>query len=137
MCNRRPLSSGARLAYRGGGFSVQSALGPIMKKLFAAVLFAAVGSFSQAAVAGPAVTTEWIEAKISLDNCKSRVSAAIRSAGIKDVDPKQFTVFAHAGDYTLAIRCMPDQGVVFFIASGPRLQQADKLLDDVLAAYRR
>ncbi|HRF10347.1 MAG TPA: hypothetical protein PL193_17120 [Xanthobacteraceae bacterium] len=108
-----------------------------MKKLLAAALFAAAATFSQAAVAGPAVTTEWVEAKLSLDNCKSRVTAAIRSAGVRDVDPKQFTVFAHAGDYTLAIRCMPDQGVIFFIASGPRLQEADKLLDDVLAAYRR
>jgi hypothetical protein len=32
---------------------------------------------------------------------------------------------------------MPDQGVVFFIASGTRLADADKLLDDVIAAYRR
>lgn len=108
-----------------------------MKKLLAVALFGAAISFSQAAVAGPAVTTEWIEAKLSLDNCKDRVTSAIRAAGVREVDPKQFTVFAHAGDYTLAIRCMPDQGVVFFIASGPRLKEADKLLDDVLAAYRR
>lgn len=108
-----------------------------MKKLLAVALFAAAAMFSQAAVAGPAVTTEWVEAKLSLDNCKSRVTSAIRSAGVSDVDPKQFTVFAHAGEYTLAIRCMPDQGVIFFIASGPRLKEADKLLDDVLAAYRR
>lgn len=108
-----------------------------MKKLFAGALFAVVASFSQAAVAGPAVTTEWIEARVSLDNCKSRVASAIRAAGVRDVDPKQYTVFAHAGDYTLAVRCMPDQGVIFFIASGPRLKEADKLLDDVLAAYRR
>jgi hypothetical protein len=108
-----------------------------MKKLLAVVLFGAAISFSQAAVAGPAVTTEWIEAKLSLDNCKERVVSAIRASGVREVDPKQFTVFAHAGDYTLAIRCMPDQGVIFFIASGPRLKEADKLLDDVLAAYRR
>lgn len=108
-----------------------------MKKFLAVALFAAAATFSQAALAGPAVTTEWIEAKLSLDNCKARVNTAIRAAGVRDVDPKQFTVFAHAGDYTLAVRCMPDQGVIFFIASGPRLQEADKLLDDVLAAYRR
>ncbi len=108
-----------------------------MKKfLVAAILGAAVFS-AQAAVAGPAITTEWIEARVSLDACKERVNSAIRAAGVRDVDPKQYTVFAHAGDYTLAIRCMPDQGVIFFIASGPRLKEADKLLDDVLAAFKR
>ncbi len=112
-------------------------LGPIMKKLFAAAILGAAVLSSQAAVAGPAVTTEWIEAKLSLDSCKERVNSAIRAAGVRDVDPKQYTVFAHAGDYTLAVRCMPDQGVIFFIASGPRLKEADKLLDDVLAAFKR
>jgi hypothetical protein len=108
-----------------------------MKKLLAGAVLGASVLFSQAALAGPAVTTEWIESRVSLDACKERVGSAIRAAGIRDVDPKQFTVFAHAGDYTLAIRCMPDQGVVFFIASGPRLKDADKLLDDVLAAFKR
>lgn len=108
-----------------------------MKKLFAAAILGVAMLSSQAAVAGPAVTTEWIEAKLSLDACKERVGSAIRAAGVRDVDPKQYTVFAHAGDYTLAVRCMPDQGVVFFIASGTRLKEADKLLDDVLAAFKR
>lgn len=108
-----------------------------MKKLLAGALFAVVASFSQAAVAGPAVTTEWIEARLSLEACKDRVVSAIRAAGVRDVDPKQFTVFAHSKDYTLAIRCMPDHGVVFFIASGPQLKEADKLLDDVLASFKR
>ena len=108
-----------------------------MKKFLAAAILGAAVLTSQAAVAGPAVTTEWIDAKLSLDACKDRVNSAIRAAGIRDVDPKQYTVFAHAGDYTLAVRCMPEQGVVFFIASGPRLKEADKLLDDVLAAFRR
>lgn len=108
-----------------------------MKKFFAAAIFGIATMSAQAAVAGPAVTTEWIEVRISLDECKNRVGAAIRNAGIRDVDPKQYTVFAHAGDFTLAVRCMPDQGVIFFIASGPRLKEADKLLDDVLAAFKR
>ena len=108
-----------------------------MKKLFAGAVLGATVMFSQAAFAGPAVTTEWIEAKVPLETCKSRVADAIRAAGVREVDPKQYTVFAHAGEFTLAVRCMPDQGVIFFIASGPRLKEADKLLDDVLAAYRR
>ncbi len=137
MCNGGPLSFGAVVAYRSGQIPAFPVLGPIMKKLLAVALFGFVASFSQAAVAGPAVTTEWVEAKLSLDSCKERVQSAIRAAGVRDVDPKQYTVFAHAGDYTLAIRCMPDQGVVFFIASGPRLKEADKYLDDVLAAFRR
>jgi hypothetical protein len=108
-----------------------------MKKLLTGAVLGASVLFSQAAIAGPAVTTEWIESAVSLDVCKDRVASAIRAAGVRDVDPKQFTVFAHAGDYTLAIRCMPDQRVIFFIASGPRLKDADKLLDDVLAAFKR
>lgn len=108
-----------------------------MQKSFAAILFGAAVMFCQPAFAGPAVTTEWIEARLSLETCRERVEDAIRRAGIRDVEPKRFTVFAHQGDYTVAVRCMPDQGVVFFIVSGQRLPEADKLLDDVLAAFRR
>jgi hypothetical protein len=108
-----------------------------MKKIIAGAVFGLAALFSSASFAGPAVSTEWIESKVSLEQCKERVERAIRSAGIREIDPKRFTVFAHAGAYTLAVRCMPDQGVVFFIASGDKLDQADKYLDDVIAAYRR
>ncbi len=108
-----------------------------MKHTFAAILFGAVALFSHAAVAGPAVTTEWIEARMPLESCKQRVESSLRRAGVRDVDPKKYTVFAHHGDYTAAIRCLPDQGVVFFVVSGPRLQNADNLLDDILAAFRQ
>lgn len=108
-----------------------------MKKLFAITVLGFTALFTTASMAGPAVSTEWVKSKISLDECKSRVERAIRTAGIREVDPKRYTVFAHSGDYTLAVRCMPDQGVVFFIASGARLADADKLLDEVIAAYRR
>jgi hypothetical protein len=108
-----------------------------MKKLVAGAVFGFAALFSSVSFAGPAVSTEWLESKVSLEQCKERVERAVRAAGIRDLDPKRYTVFAHAGDYTLAIRCMPDQGVVFFIASGPRLAEADKYLDDVIAAYRR
>ncbi len=108
-----------------------------MKKLLATAVLGFTALFSTASLAGPAVSTEWVESKISLEECKGRVERAIRAAGIREVDPKRYTVFAHSGDYTLAVRCMPDQGVVFFIASGARLADADKLLDEVIAAYRR
>jgi hypothetical protein len=108
-----------------------------MRKLLAGTVFGFAALFSSAAIAGPAVSTEWVESKVTLEQCKERVERAIRAAGIRDVDPKRYTVFAHAGDYTLAVRCMPDQGVVFFIASGARLAEADKYLDEVIAAYRR
>lgn len=108
-----------------------------MKNILAAAVLAVLTLSSQPAFAGPAVTTEWIEARLSLEDCKDRVVSAINAAGVRDVEPKRYTVFAHSNDYTVAVRCMPDQGVIFFIVSGARLQQADKLLDDVLGAFRR
>jgi hypothetical protein len=111
--------------------------GPQMKKFLAGMSFCAVAMFSTPVFAGPAVTTEWIEARMQLDTCKSRVVTAMRGAGVGSVEPKNYTVFGHKGDYTVAIRCMPDQGVIFFIVSGESLRNADSLLDDILAAYRR
>jgi hypothetical protein len=105
-----------------------------MKAVIAGLM---LGLFSTAATAGPAVSTEWMELRISLENCKSRSESAIRAAGIRDVDVKQWTVFGHQTRYTVAIRCMPDQGVVFFIATGEQLKGADSLLDDVIAEFRR
>jgi|GEM_PF-2912978 len=108
-----------------------------MKHTFAAILFGSVALFAQSAVAGPAVTTEWIEARISLESCKQRVEDSLRRVGVREVDPKKFTVFAHHGENTAAIRCLPDQGIIFFVVSGPKLQNADDFLDDILAAFRK
>lgn len=108
-----------------------------MKNSLAAVLFFAAVTSSSPAFAGPAVTTEWIEERIALEDCRTKVAAAMRAAGVGSIEPKRFTVFGHKGDYTAAIRCMPDQNVVFFIVSGDQLKNSDDLLDDILAAYRK
>ena len=108
-----------------------------MKKSLAAVLFGATVISCAPAFAGPAVTTEWIEERISLESCRTKVADAMRNAGVGNVEPKRFTVFGHKGEYTVAIRCMPDQNVVFFIVSGGQLKSSDDLLDSILAAYRK
>lgn len=108
-----------------------------MRKSLAAILFGAAVISCSPVFAGPAVTTEWIEARLPLEECRTKVATAMRSAGVGDVEPKRFTVFGHKGEYTVAIRCMPDQNVVFFIVSGERLKNSDDLLDDILAAYRK
>lgn len=108
-----------------------------MKKFLSAALFGAGLFVTHPAFAGPAVTTEWIEDRQSLETCKSRVEASIRAAGAKDVEAKRYTTFGFKGAYTIAVRCMPDQNVVFFIVSGDNLKGSDDVLDDVIAAYKK
>lgn len=107
-----------------------------MKSLVAGIALSFVAT---AAFAGPAVTTEWVEQRLSLEDCKSKVSASLRSNGFanRDIETKTYSVFAHQRDYTISVRCMPDQGVVFFIATGAQLKQADRLLDDLIGEFKR
>lgn len=107
-----------------------------MRSLVAGI---ALSLIATAAFAGPAVTTEWVERRVPLDECKRQVEASLRANGFanRDIETKTYSVFAHQRDYTISVRCMPEQGVVFFIATGAQLKQADRLLDDLIGEFKR
>jgi len=88
---------------------------------------AAMVALAPAALAGPAVATRWNNARISQDECLRRAEDTIRNAGFGRLERTQQSRYGTRGDYTAAIRCVTDNNVVFFIASGPSRGEADRL----------
>jgi len=79
------------------------------------------------AIAGPAVATRWAEAKMPQDDCLKRAEAAIERAGFGKLERTTQSRYGTRDDYTAAIRCVVDNGIVFFIASGPSRTVTDEL----------
>jgi hypothetical protein len=76
------------------------------------------------ALAGPAVSTRWQNVTISQPECLERAEQAITASGFEDLERTEQSRYGQRGDYTAAIRCIADKGIVFFIGSGPSRNRA-------------
>ncbi|HEY4635871.1 MAG TPA: hypothetical protein VIG92_04875 [Rhodospirillales bacterium] len=98
------------------------------RAMLGAVLgLATMAALAPAALAGPAVATRWNDVRIPQDECLRRAEDAIRGAGFGRLERTQQSRYGTRGDYTAAIRCVTDNNIVFFIASGPSRSEADRL----------
>lgn len=90
-------------------------------------------SFSCSAVAGPAVATKWRLTGESRDDCMGHAMESIKRAGFELIDPGSESMMGRSTDYTASVRCVTEQGIVFFVVSGPLPAEANRLLE---AIYR-
>jgi hypothetical protein len=96
-------------------------------------MIAVLAWVSQAAGAGPAIATDWDDLTLTQDECLARGEAAIRKLGVSEIEHTRYSRFGQTGDYTVAVRCVAEKGVVLFLASGPLRQRA---LDYQIAVHR-
>lgn len=66
------------------------------------------------------ITTNWIDTKLSMDECLGRATAAIRDAGgwgkvLNTPDARH----GIRGMYTAQIRCVPEKEIAIIVVSGP------------------
>jgi hypothetical protein len=82
---------------------------------------AAVSAFTMAsaAVAGPAVTTQWTDTNLSQDECLERAERALQDTRYGRIEKVGQSRFATRGDYTASIRCVTSKNIVFFLIAGP------------------
>jgi hypothetical protein len=78
------------------------------------------------------ITTNWIDTKLSMDECLGRAAAAIRGAGgwgkvLETPDARH----ALRGMYTLQIRCLPDKEMAIVVVAGPSKSTA-KYTDELV-----
>ncbi len=106
------------------------------KTLIAPVLgaLAAIAAVS-AANAGPAVATRWQKASIPQEDCLRRAEGAIAAAGFGRLERTEQSRYGTRDDYTAAVRCVTENGIVFIIVSGPSRQIADGLSGTVFQHY--
>ncbi len=79
------------------------------------------------------ITPNWVETKLSMNECLSRAADAIRAAGgwgkvLNTSDARH----ALRGMYTLQLRCVPDKELLIVVVAGPSnatAKYADQLVD--------
>lgn len=86
--------------------------------------FAALAS-AVPARAGPAVATRWQDVKLSQEECLRKAEAAILRTGFNRMERTEQSRYGTLDTYTAAIRCVVDNGIAFFIVSGPSRVQSD------------
>ena len=87
------------------------------------------------ALAGPAVSTKWLDLTVTQDVCLSKAEAATRTAGFDNLERTQQSRYGTADNYTSAIRCISDKAIVMFVVSGPNRGQAERLSMDLFNAF--
>jgi hypothetical protein len=78
------------------------------------------------------ITTNWVETKLSMNECLSRAADAIRGAGgwgkvLNTSDARH----ALRGMYTAQLRCVPDKQLLIVVVAGPSNTTA-KYTDDLV-----
>jgi hypothetical protein len=84
-----------------------------------------------AATAGPSMATKVSPSKMTLDACKKRAEELMKKANFKIFKNLQYSIYGENGDYSIIVRCAPEQGLVLFGAAGPRMERATTYVDEI------
>src|SRR5262249_7022207 len=84
---------------------------------FAAIVFLAAALAP--ARADTAVATKWRLLGEAQSDCMGHARMAIFRSGFDATEPGTESMSGKHGDYTVSIRCVTEQSVVFFVSSGP------------------
>jgi hypothetical protein len=79
----------------------------------------AAAAIQSAAVAGPAIATDWFESTLTQETCFTRAEEALKKMGLGSIERTKFSRFAQGGDYTLQVRCIGEKNMVLVITAGP------------------
>lgn len=87
----------------------------------------------------PNIHTEWRTTTMSVAECIRTGERVLRATGFVNIvfngDNKDKNVWGDRGNYSVTIECVPEKELALFVVAGPNLDQANRLLDDVLAKF--
>ena len=90
---------------------------------------------SAAHAASPWVVTSWRSTDLTQEDCLAKADKAIRDGGFRQAQSLKESRFGGIGEYTVLIRCVAQKNIVFFLASGPDGDQADKYVSKLEEAF--
>jgi hypothetical protein len=70
-------------------------------------------------VADTAIATRWRQMRLDQENCISYARLAIFRTGFEKAEPGSQTMSGKKGEYTVSIRCLAEQQMIFFVVAGP------------------
>jgi hypothetical protein len=81
-------------------------------------------ALTTSALAGPAIASDWADLQVPHAECLDRGETAIRRLGFGSIERTRYSVYGQLDDYTVAVRCVAEKGVMLFLASGPYRERA-------------
>jgi len=93
-------------------------------------------AFATSAEAFAAITTQWDDTKLAQDECLERAETALRQVGFKSSGHTQQSRHGYKSNYSIAVRCLTEMHVVFFIVAGPSNDVTPKYMDKVHDQFR-
>jgi hypothetical protein len=90
---------------------------------------------ASATTADTAIATKWRSMALDQDNCMSYARLAIFRLGFEKSEPGSQSMSGKRGDYTASIRCLSEQGIVFFIMAGPSPATVSNYLNVLYGQY--
>jgi hypothetical protein len=101
-------------------------------RYLAASLGCALASMAFAGSAqATAITTRWDDIKLTHDQCLAHAETAIHAGGFKSLPHTLQSRHDTDSNYTVAVRCLTEMHVVFFVVAGPSRQRTPVLMDRV------
>ncbi len=120
-------------ARRGARMTTRMRLPLIAGAACAVVALAASGAVAQSQ--SPWVVTSWRSTDLSQEDCLAHAEKALRNGGFRPSQSQKESRFGGIGGYTVLIRCVAQQNMIFFVASGPDSDQADKYVSKLEGAF--
>ena len=82
-----------------------------------------------------AIATGWIDMTGPMNDCFARGEAAIQRMGFGEIERTKYSRFGTREDYTVAVRCIEEKGMVLFMASGRDRKLSNALQNDLHKNY--
>ncbi len=86
-----------------------------------------------AAIAGPSMSSNWLDITISQDLCVEKGQRALRQNSFtKRLETlNNRSIYGERGDYTALVRCASEKQIAYFVVAGPEAKLTTKYVDEI------
>ncbi len=86
-----------------------------------------------AAIAGPSMSSNWLDITISQDLCVEKGQRTLRqnsfTTRLETLNNR--SIYGERGDYTALVRCAAEKQIAYFVVSGPQAKLTTKYVDAI------
>ena len=86
-----------------------------------------------AVASAPSIYSIHKDTQLPLAQCVAR--AVVAQNGFTNIQSATYSTFGFTADYSIVLRCMPDQKLLFIVVAGPQLSESDRLANKALDEF--
>ena len=88
-----------------------------------------------AVASAPSIYSIHKDTQLPLAQCVARARAVVAQNGFTNIQSATYSTFGFTADYSIVLRCMPDQKLLFIVVAGPQLSESDRLANKALDEF--